>query len=82
MAKRQAALIHQTEILARNLPDQATPPNNQGRNLAQDLAQALVPDQPQGQVKQAKEWAAVPVQAPKGRGRQVLGLSADKHSFL
>ena len=74
IAKLQAALTRQTEILARNLPDQATPPNNQGRSLAQDLAQALVPDQTPGPVKLAKEWAAAQAQVLRARDRQAASL--------
>ncbi len=82
MAKLPAALIRQTEILALNLPDQATPPNNQGRSLAQDLAQVLVqvqvqvlvPDQTQGQVEPAKNLVADLVQVPRARDRQAAAL--------
>ena len=91
MAKLPAALIRQTEILALNLPDQATPLNNQGRSLAQVLvrvqvqvqvqvqvlAQALVPDQTPGPMKLAREWAAAQAQELRARDRQAAVLEDD-----
>ena len=85
MAKPPAALIRQTGIPARNLPDQATPLNNQGPDqpqdltqvLAQDLVQDPVPDQTPDQVKLAREWAAAQAKELRARDRQVAALEDD-----